>query len=301
MAHGVVPIAMVSILLLSSHAWAQKERPALPSPLQMAPLTPPNCADLVAERIEASLVSRSSHPAKGTVRIVGVARNRGGWPALGRVRIALSDSQPYYGTGPYPLAIEYVRDVRPNQELKIQREISWDARTGKDLFLTLRDIESRQGEPPECDAGNNQTSRKGSDVSALFGPGPFPPIADLRLKGSKPVAAPTGSAGLEATLQYIKDYGEGRVSAAVEAPYAGSATPVTVPEGQGTAKLVVQVQCSQGSMTGPPVKINYALGTTGGSLGPLGSIPSITMAETSQTLAYKDLCGPRPAPTPKTR
>jgi hypothetical protein len=265
--------------------------PPVPAPVE-APKPRP-CADLVAEKIHVSLIAKTN-PAIGTVKVVGVVKNRGPAAFQGRLQISLSRGV-YTGFGAPNITNEHsTSGLAPDQEVKVEKDVSWDARSPQDVFLEIKPLGYAQGPDgmpltPECDHANNARVRKGAEITAtLFGPGPYPARATLVLRSHKFV---TG--GLEATLQYSKESGGGRILAYLEPPFSGGASPVAITQGQGTATVRVIVRCQPDGRPSPgpgqQVRIIYSI-TEGVSAGNFGYVAS-PVASASQSVLYSALCG----------
>jgi hypothetical protein len=133
----------------------------------------PQCPDPAAQRIDFSIVSRTSQ-FRGRVRIVGVVKNVG---------LAAYESGPnqqsaqLYADGKF-LVQQAFQNLAPSQEVTVTYERNWDASSPAEgefpptyKLLIVYDPDIRlDGNPKndECTSANNKKERSGADINALF-------------------------------------------------------------------------------------------------------------------------------------
>ncbi len=158
---------------------------SLAVPARAAPIPPPAQAipagkgDPAAVRIDFQLVSRSSHPYKGRVRIVGVVRNVSNSPFPSVGSALLWEETP--GAPKQQVAKKSFGALAPGQEVTVSYERDWFTQVSfKPVYRLIVTVDPDYREE---NYNNNVLTRSGADIDKLFTAAPSPPTVDrLRLR-----------------------------------------------------------------------------------------------------------------------
>jgi hypothetical protein len=184
--HFLKTAVVVSALAIATMVLAQETK-ADQKPTgaqQVKPTTLPgrpdmviHCPDPAAQRIDFSIVSRTD-PWTGRVRITGVVKNIGGAyeSKPGHQDIRLFDAS----TG-VELAKKDFANLAPGQEVTVTFERSWNSSSPSEgefpptyKLVILYDPDGTK----DCNGNNNEITRSGADINAMFQPmkkrKPFP-------------------------------------------------------------------------------------------------------------------------------
>ncbi|MBI2882963.1 MAG: hypothetical protein HYY11_03490 [Candidatus Methylomirabilis oxyfera] len=124
------------------------------------------CADLAAQRIDFSLISKVSQ-FQGLVRITGVVKNVSPVAYTGAQRLNLFQKNHLVASQDFPHL-----NLAPGQEVTVAYERDWNASSSSEgefpPTYMLR-LAPNHSTGPDCNIANNQVERSGADISKLFG------------------------------------------------------------------------------------------------------------------------------------
>jgi hypothetical protein len=265
------------------------------------------CADPAAD-IELALISKTG-PATGRVRITAVVKNLGNaaWTATSpshhlQMELARRDNGARPEGKPVQPAIA-IRQLAPGQQYRIDHQLDWEA--GKQdaypRFLARFSDVGQAGARPasyrlDCRPDNNRREITAAAIDKLFQPAAPPSplkVVSYRLLGG------IGVNTVETQLAYRRDVANvAKLTAAVAAPYTGTADDVPLSGDSGTAKIRVHIPCDAPETPGanpPAVTITYRLWDALGLPRAAGWVPGFSV---EQSIPYRELCGPGPADKP---
>jgi hypothetical protein len=259
------------------------------------------CADPAAD-IELALVSKTG-AASGRVRVTGVVKNIGTatWSAAPghylQMVLAMSDSaaQPQGKPVAPPIAI---RQLSPGQQFRIDHQMDWDASVALSYprFVVMFSEAGQGGthsaqHSTDCRADNNRKEITPADIQKLFMTS-VPSSKSIVLQSYRLLGG-RGINTVEATLVYNRTSpSAGKITAAVAAPYSGTADETLITGNTGTARIQVHIPCDSqhaSAQAARPVEITYRL--WGSFILPGGSSSWVAGMNTVQSIAYSELCG----------
>ncbi|GAQ94575.1 hypothetical protein TAGGR_1759 [Thermodesulfovibrio aggregans] len=145
---------------------------------QIKPIPVPKCPDLVAEKIEFTIVSRTGK-FSGKVRITGVVKNAGSEPYIsGPNQQAVHLYEFIPGGSPRLVAKKNFQNLNPGQQITVTYERNWDAASTSEgefpssyRVVIVYDPDIRMDGNPkndDCNLNNNEKERSGADINRLF-------------------------------------------------------------------------------------------------------------------------------------
>ncbi|ACI21234.1 MULTISPECIES: hypothetical protein [Thermodesulfovibrio] len=175
------------ILFVFSLAYAEtppQPKDQLKSPVdkdklkQIKPIPPPKCPDPAVQRIDFTVVSKTSQ-FSGKVRITGVVKNMGVEPYIsGPNQQAVYLYEIPMGGKANLVATKKFQNLNPGQEITVSYERNWNASSPSEgefppsyRVVIAYDPDIRMDSNPkndDCNMNNNQKERSGTEINALF-------------------------------------------------------------------------------------------------------------------------------------